>query len=109
MRRGDINASVCNGFPLIRMSDERSCAGEQLRESATVLSSHVDHDEDRRGEVCREPIDQLFEGFYPAGRGPNHEDVMSRMPSRCAAGVLAEPTCSEQLCTSIVNWTKYPF
>jgi hypothetical protein len=74
--RGDDDLAVADALPVLgerrrQLADPR----DQLREEAWLLARRVDHDEDRRGEVPRQPARHAAERFESTGRAPDHDDV----------------------------------
>ncbi len=43
-----------------------------------LVRRDMQHDENRRGEMGRQRMDERHQRFYPAGRSANYNDIVSR-------------------------------
>jgi hypothetical protein len=74
--RGDDDLAVADALPVLgERRRQVADPGNQLREAARLLARRVDHDEDHRGEVPRQPAHHAAERLESAGRAPDHDDV----------------------------------
>src|SRR5579875_2885143 len=75
--RRDIDASAFNFVSVRRVNgcqDPRS--GQQFRKIAFGSRREVKHNKNRAGEIGREVADKFLQGFNPASRSPQNENIV---------------------------------
>jgi hypothetical protein len=76
---GDIDVALFDFCTIDRRADFHGPRpGEDLGQRGVAVGAHVQHDEDRRGEVRRQITDEADQRLDTAGRRPDDDDVMAR-------------------------------
>src|SRR5260370_14160823 len=79
VRWGYVNALLFDQRVVDGMeSTEWSCLAQDRRKRTRLVRWDMQHDEDRRWKMGGQRMHQRPHRFYPAGRSPNHNNIVSR-------------------------------